>query len=163
MLANLGEAVGGFAVVITLLYLAYELRTNTKTMRAVAASQSQESLAEFNSLMATSPDLVGPWASANEAGTLQSLPTDQQVQVTLMLRSIMQRFESIYFQYEAKILDERNWQVRKHWLAGWLSNPVVAEWWRTERESSFFTDDFIQQVESVSVEDSFGATGAING
>ena len=115
-LANLGEAIGGIAVLVSLIYLAIQLRTNTRTLRAVAASQSQESLAEYNGQLALSPELIVPWSKAVEAGSLQAISTSEQVQVTLFLRSVMQRFESIFFQYEAGILDERNWHVRRRWL-----------------------------------------------
>ncbi len=76
-----------------------------------------------------------------------------------MLRSIMQRFESIYFQYEAGILDQRNWEVRRNWLAGWLQNTVVAEWWESENDSSIYTQEFIQDIESIVGKTSFGVTG----
>jgi len=69
--------------------------------------------------------------------------------VILLLRANMQRFESMYFRYEAGLLEERVWGVRRNGLAGFLKTPVVAEWWSAERDSSAFTPEFIADLDSV--------------
>jgi hypothetical protein len=54
-LGNVGEFVSGLAVIITPVYLAFELRINTRTFRASAAAVSQDSMASINDLLATHP------------------------------------------------------------------------------------------------------------
>ena len=41
-LANLGDAIGGFGVVISVLYLAVQIRQNTRTMRTTSYHQAAE-------------------------------------------------------------------------------------------------------------------------
>ena len=53
----------------------------------------------------------------------------------------------MFFRYEAGILDADVWLVRRTWLGGFIQNPGVADWWRTERSSSLFTQRFIDEVE----------------
>jgi len=148
-LGNIGEFVSGLAVVVSLLYVAYELRSSTRTVRASSAALSQDSLASINDLLASNPELAGIWARAGERGTLEGLKPDEALRVVVFLRANMQRFESMYFRYEAGLLEERIWKVRREWLAGFLLNPLVAEWWRTDRDSSLFTPDFIADLECV--------------
>jgi len=148
-LGNLGEFVSGLAVVISLLYVAFELRTNTRVVRASSAAQSQDSLASINDLVATAPELAELYARAASQGTLAGLEQHEVLRVTTFLRANMQRFESMYFRYEAGLLDARVWEVRRDWLAGFVKTPLVAEWWGDERHSSLFMPDFIADLESV--------------
>ena len=148
-LGSLGEAVSGFAVVVSLLYVAYELRTNTRTMRATSAAEGQESTAEFNQTLAADAELADLISRAGEHGTLTSLSTGEAFRVALTMRALAQRYESIYFRYEAGLVEERVWAVRRNWIAGWLKTPMVAEWWSTDRQSSIYSEDFISEVESV--------------
>ena len=148
-LGNVGELLGGLAVVVSLLYLAFELRANTRTARAAAAAQSQDSLASINDLLASEADLAKLVASAAERGSLEGLAPEEAFRLNMLLRANLQRFESMYFLYEAGLLEERVWAVRRYWMAGFLKTPMVAEWWNVERDSSCFTPDFIAELESV--------------
>jgi len=79
-----------------------------------------------------------------------------------LLLAVTQRYESMYFRFEAGLLEERVWAVRRNWMGGFLKTPAVTEWWITERHSSLFTPDFIADVESVqggSI-DSMGGAGS---
>lgn len=161
-LGSLGEAISGFAVVVSLLYVAYELRTNTRTMRATSAAQGQESVAELNQAIAADGELADLIARAGEQGTMAALSPGEAFRVTLTLRALAQRYESIYFRYEAGLVEERVWTVRRNWIAGFLKTPMAAEYWSTDRRSSMFSEDFIAEVESVPGE-SFGPLGTAPG
>ena len=151
-LGNLGEAVSGFAVVISLLYVAYELRSNTRTIRATSAASSQDTVAEWTQALGANSAAAELLARAVDHGSLGSLTLAESMQVTMVLRSLVQRMESMYFRYEAGLLEERVWAVRRGWLAGFVKTPLVAEWWRVERESSIYTRDFIVHIEGAEAE-----------
>lgn len=148
-LANIGEFVGGLAVIISLLYVAHGLRTNTRTMCASSAAVSQDSLASLNELVASDPELAELLARATERRTLEGFKREEVIRLSAFLRAATQRFESMYFRYEARLLEERVWEVRRKWLAGFLKLPYVAEWWSAEREISVFMPEFIADLESV--------------
>ena len=151
-LGNLGEAVSGLAVVISLLYVAYELRSNTRTMRATSAAASQDTVAEYTLALAANSPAAELLARAVDHGSLGSLTSSESLQVTSWLRSLVQRMESMFFRYEAGLLEERVWAVRRGWLAGFVKRPLVAEWWQVERESSIYTRDFIVHIEAAEAE-----------
>lgn len=148
-LGNLGDFVGGLAVVMTLIYVALEVRSNTRTVRASSAALSQDSLASINDLLASDGELAQIFSHAQADRTFKNLPPDQRLRAVVFLRANMQRFESMFFRYEAGLLEERVWVVRRDWLAGFLRNPLIAEWWESERGSSLFMPEFIRVVETV--------------
>ena len=148
-LANLGEAISGFAVIFSLLYLAYEVRRNTQFQRATSASESQDSLAIINELIASDEPLAELFSRVVASGSLEALTPQESIRFMALACANMQRFESMYFKYEAGILEPRIWSLRRNWMAGFLKQPGIAEWWVGERESSLFSQEFIQDIESV--------------
>ena len=58
-LANLGEAISGFAVIGSVIFLAYELRASTKILKASKAAQSSEQWASFNQITMQNTDVIG--------------------------------------------------------------------------------------------------------
>ena len=70
------------------------------------------------------------------------------MQLAFSWRAMAQRIESIYFSYEAGVLDSRIWEVRRSWLAGFIELPIVQEWWEEEKDLSTFTPEFIADIEA---------------
>jgi hypothetical protein len=156
LLGNFGEFVGAIAVVLTLGYLAIQVRNskvavseNTKSIRSAAAAATQDSLAAINELIATDSSLASLLDRVSEQGSLEGLSSDERLRFTAFNRANVQRFESMYFRYEAGLLQPRVWTVRRNWLSGWIKTPAMAAWWLEERESSVYTDEFIEDIESV--------------
>ena len=156
LLGNFGEFVGAIAVVLTLGYLAIQVRNskaavseNTKSIRSAAAAATQDSLAAINELIASDSSLASLLDRVSEQGSLEGLSSDERLRFTAVMRANTQRFESMYFRYEAGLLQPRVWTVRRNWLSGWIKTPAMAAWWVEERESSCYTDEFIEDIESV--------------
>ena len=57
LVGNLGEFVGAIAVVITLGYLAIQIRQNSKVVEAATSNSVTRSRNELNALLATHPEL----------------------------------------------------------------------------------------------------------
>jgi hypothetical protein len=57
-LANLGEVIGAIAVIVSLIYLAVQIRENTQAMRRAATQDIIRSLNEQTRCLVESPDLA---------------------------------------------------------------------------------------------------------
>ena len=57
-LANISDAVGGIAVVITLIYLAIQIRQNTRMMRASAHHSANQLAVDINLALGTDPQVA---------------------------------------------------------------------------------------------------------
>lgn len=146
-LGSIGDFASGMAVVFSLIYVGYELRTNTRVVRASSAALSQDALTTINDLLAANPELSRIFQAVVRRGGVEGLDAADVFRFNLVCRSNLQRFESMYFRYEAGLLEERVWRVRRYWLAGFLATPGVATWWSSERDSSIFTPEFVAEVE----------------
>jgi len=146
-LASIGEMIGGIAVVLTLLYLAYETRRNTAIHVASTTSDAYAKWSEWNDKTAATPELVKLWARVWENESLKDFSDEERIQITLSLRSLTQLLAAIHQQHQKGLIDDEFWQIHKNYFAAFFQVRCIREWWEMERESSLFTDTFVREVD----------------
>ena len=147
--SGIAEIVGALAVVVSLLYLAYEVRANTRVLTANSGKDAQIQWAIVNEALWQSPHhMVIANALDPEASSTDFSPEDHQ-RVFWFARVMLQRFESELFQYQAGLWDEEIWKAHRTWAAGFLTLPVFRDWWAKERMQPLYTQSFINSIESV--------------
>ena len=146
-LANLGEAIGGFAVVISVIYLAYELRTSTRVLRASKAAISSENWSSFNQAMLQDNVMLEitmkVWA---DKLPLNELETIEQFKFDYYCRAIMQLCEAEYLLCEQGIHAKDVYNNRITNVKRWMQLPAWSEWWEREQHASMYSDDFLQTI-----------------
>ena len=125
-LGNLGEFVGAIAVVISLVYLAAQIRQNTRALHSSSYSQAAEQLWLANLAIAQDRDLARIVAD-DSAGEPLSLED------TARLNSVLNLFfygcENLFRQYERGLLDSDTWDnVVLNSLSGFA--PALRDRWR---------------------------------
>ncbi len=140
----IGEAIGGIAVIFTLLYLSMQIRQNTKAIRSNSFHGVTDSFNAINSLIAHDESL----ARIIRVGmkNLEDLNEDERVRFSFMFVAPFRIFETLYFQREAGTVDSRLWEAEKRSMGFLLSGPGSQEWWRSNPLS--FTPEFRQFVDS---------------
>ncbi len=106
-LGNLGEFIGAIAVVITLVYLAAQIRQNTRALHSSSYSQAAEQLWLVNLAIAQDGDLARIIAEFN-AG--KPLPLEDSVRLESALNPLFFGMENLYRQYERGLLDSDTWE-----------------------------------------------------
>lgn len=159
-LSSIGELVGGIGVLATLLFLVFEIRNNSRILKANAKTAGMESFASYNELIATDPYLPPLIGKVLRKG-FGSLDTDEHFRVTAAIRALVQRMEAQYFQYTEGLVDPVFWSQRRIWLKGFLSNPGFIEWWELESRSAQVTDEFVLHINSTDSEVIIGINGQL--
>jgi hypothetical protein len=113
-LGNIGDFVGGVAVVFTLIYLALQVRQNSAIVRANARAQTNQALSEFRQFIASDPNTLRiHHASAEE---FEALPPDEQRQYLYLLGYMFRSGEFIYGQYvDGSSLNRLGSGSRRRW------------------------------------------------
>jgi hypothetical protein len=151
------EVVGAVAVLVTLLYLAIQTRDNGRVLKAQAIWDAQSSFVEVN-------ELLGGGGLVSEL-VYRALQPDQEFSdyelylLHRFLRGWMQRMEAQYALYQAGILDEEVWLLRKGYANAILKTPALAESWKLDKENSMFTKSFIAAIESSDDQEIAGFSG----
>lgn len=151
------EAVGAIAVLATLVYLAIQSRDNAKVLRARAVWDAQSSFVEVN-------EKLGDGGLVSEL-VYRALQADQEFSeyekylLHRFLRGWMQRMEAQHALYQAGILDEEVWLLRKGYAKAVLNIPLLAESWELDKENSMFTKAFVAAIETSSKVELAGFSG----
>lgn len=107
LLGNFGEFLGSIGVIVTLIYLAVQIRSNTSATRANASFQATHSWAEVTQRLAALPDdQFEPITKLFEPDlTASDLTAKEYERVRLTCRNIYQRLEGQCYLYKYGLLE----------------------------------------------------------
>lgn len=126
-LANLGEFVSGIAVVVSLLYLAYQVRQSTKSLKTENYARALERVSALQARLSSD----AAFAAIVTRGTIDPsrLTAEQRVQFTWTFYEMFGAFEFMFHQAESGALPREVWQRWSDTLTWWISLPGVQAWW----------------------------------
>jgi len=102
----IGEIVGAMAVVVSLAYLATQIRNQNREARAATIQQVLQNNADTISQL-QDPELAAIWISGID--NLESLTEVERLRFVIYLTSGMRSFENAYFQWQNGRLDDETW------------------------------------------------------
>ena len=120
----ISEIIGAIAVVISLVYVATQIRQNTKLMRSTA----KQSLTETTQgLIYKMVDYSGEWLKLT-TGEMPSTP-EEDSRMSLLVRATLRGFESQCYQYEAGLLEEDEWLALRAAIRDIWALPGFKRYW----------------------------------
>jgi hypothetical protein len=143
-LGAIGELVGALAVFVTLLYLAIQLRLNTKALRSSTFQDISVSTAMNMQLIATTPGMSELILKA-QAG-LDALNEEERIRFGAMIMSSFRRVEAVYIHQTLGAIEPKYAEGFKRSSLSALAHRGVSEWWDTAQDA--FTEDFVLWVNS---------------
>jgi len=158
-ISMIGEFVGGIGVLATLLFLLFEVRGNTKILKANAKTSGMESIAHYNETLARDKILSELFERLTAGESLDSFSRPEQFRLTVAIRGLIQRLEAQYFQYEAGLVDDQYWNTRRTWLKSFLDLRNISDWWAVESTSAQITDEFVEHINLTESSFVMGAAG----
>jgi hypothetical protein len=125
-LGNLGEFVGALGVVISLIYLAQQMRQNTTSVRA----------ASFNSMVQNSIRLLEHSFRDSEFAAFLAraeqnphrLSRDEQIRWDSYMTAVYRHFGNLIYQHRVGALDTQMWESYDRTLTEHLRTPSWGEW-----------------------------------
>ena len=144
-LGSIGDFVGGIGVLVTLIYLAVQIKHNTRSVRAAAAQQVLSGAAGFLEQVASDAVLTDLFfRGAREPGSLA--PPDR-TRLGLLMLALFRRFEAVLQQGERGILAEEDWAGLRASMLVIAQLPFARQWWPSV--ASLFSPSFRHFVESL--------------
>ena len=134
-LANLGEVIGAIAVIASLIYLAFEIRQNTRAMRRAATQDIHRSLNDQARCFVESPDLAALSFKASQRP--EELTGAERFRFQMLLAYVFSNFEMAVEYYREGLLGDDMMEGYAQGLRPLFENPVVTEWWEAEGQGTF--------------------------
>ena len=156
-LGNLGDFIGGLAVIVTLLYLASQIRQNTNSVLGSVESGDARGSSEFLQSLAENPGLARIWRLG--LSDPAKLTEDEGVQFVMLMGAAFYRLAGAFEQYKRGLLSAESWERYERLISRYLRSPAALDWW--SRGDVPFTRSFIAYVNArISAESTNSTTPA---
>ena len=143
VLGNIGEFVGAIAVVVTLLYVALQLRQNTASVRS-SAYQTWVSVSNAEHTAGQDPSMAPIIAIGLEQP--EALSNDTWVQFASYCHQFIMKSESTYYLWKEKIIADSICEKEFDRAARFLSASGPKQWWAAGARTQF-SDEFVAMIE----------------
>jgi hypothetical protein len=144
-LGNIGEFVAAVGVIISLVYLAVQIRQNTRSVRVASYQSWFDSYSAFSNTVLASPELD---ALVHRGGLdPEKLTPEERRHFNGISRRGFRLFENLYYQRLQGVIDE---QLYETWRAGFLrlaELPGTQLYWR--EEGAVFSEAFRQEMDKL--------------
>jgi hypothetical protein len=146
----IGEIAGAIGVIVTLIYLAIQLRQNTRASHATAVQNSMENSARFSELISTDRDLGRTfWLGLSNP---EELNAEEMRRFVSILNVFMRRESVAYYLYQEGTMPKELWAARVASLTGALNQPGLKVYLESAAES--LPSEFRAFVEQIAAKES---------
>ena len=144
-LGNLGDFLGGVGVIVTLVYLAIQIRRNTYAVRSASLDSAYAAHMEFQRTVWSDSELNKLWFD----GLLgkRELSDTERERFLFMVISCARLWEGAYFKVNEGSLESKAWVGLNEELAGVFAFPGVQPYW-TDIVRGMCAKEFVEFVES---------------
>ena len=147
-LAAWGEFLGGIAVVVSLVYLAGQIRQNSRLLRTSTASTSSSVMNDNLTLIVQDPEVARIYRDGMTDRSCLS-EVDQLRFDALVMMQIGGLQQEYQFAADG-VIGPALWESRKRMMSGFLQRPGVKEWWSQTRYG--FSDEYSDFLDGLSRE-----------
>lgn len=142
----IAELLGAIGVIATLIYLASQIRQNTKALYRNEMNVAMEQWSSFRILMLSNPTFGDVFSRGIQ--DLASLSREERLIHDNLLTELMQISRHTYHRSKEGVVGMEEWeQNSKPHLAGVVRSPGFKAWWHENK--SMFPDDFVAEVEDL--------------
>jgi hypothetical protein len=144
-LGNIGEFLAAIGVIVSLIYLAMQIRQNTRSVRASTFHESSSRAGDLMRAIAEQKELARILHTG--LGAPDQIEDDvDRLRFGMLLSAVFRGYEDLFFQYRAGTLSSESWDAWRNSLRNILGNPGFPPFWGIRRLS--FSESFRQFVEA---------------
>lgn len=138
-LADLGEFIGGIAVLVTLIYLAVQIREGRKDLRLESELNLADRSVHFAFQYGVTPDLARILETSLRAP--ESLDEDERRRAMWIIVSYFNGMDALYSRFLDGVVTREAWTPHERIMSGLLRGSLTQRWWAT-RMNLAFSDQF---------------------
>jgi hypothetical protein len=142
-LGNIGEFVGSIGVVLSLGYLAIQIRSQNQESQAVVTNSLSQQWLSFMAGVASDKELALIWM--NGLDDFAALERHEKIRFAAVMNQFAQVSESLLGHYTAGKLEPEIWQGFDARVADIMANPGAQEWWVLRKH--WWSPEYGQYVE----------------
>ena len=122
-----GEIIGALAVVVSIGYLAFQIRQNTRSLDINAEIAMSHEFADWASMAIDNPRLGEIWDTA--VGDPKALNEEDSRLFIWYIAKILLLLEGQFNLFQAGHITKATWDTKMTFLLGILKISIIAQWW----------------------------------
>ncbi len=144
-ISAIGQIVGAFAVVISLIYLASEVRRNTRAKQLGAMRSMSDAFNRWVQQLAQHPHLTDVYYRGIH--DFESLKTGDLIRFSALMGQAFKVHEELYYLQAEGHLETGVWRGWERAIRDLNGYPGVQAWWRSR--SHWFSEEFAKFIDHV--------------
>lgn len=126
-LSDVSQSLGAVAVVVSLIFVAHQIRQNTRALKATSHHAITDSFNAINTLIISDQKVARLWR-LGMAGS-DTLDDDERVSFSFVMLGYMRIFETLHYQYSTGALEPKLFEAELNTLKWAVTNPGFQAWW----------------------------------
>ncbi|MBT6443350.1 MAG: hypothetical protein HOK61_13055 [Alphaproteobacteria bacterium] len=122
------EIFGAVAVLVTLIYLARQIKQNTEEIRSSNYHGITDSFNNLSQALAENAELAKVFRNGNE--NFDNLSDDEKTQFHFLMHATLRVMDVLHYQSRHGTGDQTLWDFEKHSIDAIFSTPGARSWWR---------------------------------
>jgi hypothetical protein len=141
----LSELLGAVAVVASLVYVAAQVRQNTRALQRTASADAIAGVRHWNDALIRDPEVAGIFTRGIE--DMGSLGERERAQFITLAVNFFKTYEDMHYQFIQGSMDPEVWAGWERLGGLYVSSPGMQQYWRERR--NFFSKSFQAWVDEV--------------
>ena len=122
---------GALAVTTTVVYLAIQIRENTRATRSQTYQLATSALAEMAGIVGSDKELARIFSVGMT--NPEKLDPYEFVQFGYLGISLFRRFENVFFQHQSGMIDDDFWNGHRDNILWFFHRPGMQAWWKDRK------------------------------
>ena len=127
----IAQLIAAFGVIVSLFYLAAQIRQNTRSMRAVVVDSLAHSLVDLLGPQAQNPESLQAFSAVTE--NWNTARDEDRARAVPFIFATFKLFENAWFQQRQGTLDRQQWEGWDAYIRIYYHRPGVKTWWPMRR------------------------------
>ena len=141
-LGDLGDFIAAIAVVVSLIYVAIQIRQNTRIVKAATHHSSSRAWSELETTLGSDPEAARTLLKGGR--NYAELDLEERFRYSLLMRAILHLHEDDFVQSREGLIDASRAERQRRALEKALREPAARAWWA--ENADLFSDGFGEHV-----------------
>ena len=142
----IGETVGALGVILSVLYLAIQIRKDAAARVAETSHSLAARAGQVQQILSENRELAGIWRKAL-SGDVEGFDDADLTQFETFLSVVTRSYEDGFFQHRKGLIEEEFWLGTVGSLSDVVRAPGYVTWWQTHKH--WYREDFQTFVDDV--------------
>jgi hypothetical protein len=121
--------VAAIGVIASLIYLAIQIRQNTRSVRMASHHSISAGLHELSKTIANDPKMAELWRKGTR--DLNCLSDDDRIRFELLAGWLFRSYEELHAYHDRGLIESNFWASRSRNMLAFISLPGIRQWWDT--------------------------------